>query len=101
MPFPSVQAVAMGFHILRGDRPPKPENASTIGFSDSLWDFTQHCWSGKIESRPKVGEVVTRLGEAAAQWDGLMPPCPPAENVVSYSREETLDFGELETSTLS
>ena len=73
--------------MLRGKRPDKPENASTIGFSDLLWGFTQRCWDGKMELRPKIGEVVTRLRGAAANWDGLMPPCPPVEDVTSGSEE--------------
>ena len=92
----------MGYHVIRGMRPEKPANAPAIGFSDSLWDLTQRCWDGTIESRPEAGEVVTYLGEAAAQWDGLMPPCAPAENVASYSEEETSDseFGEFKILTL-
>jgi len=92
----------MGYHVLRGKRPEKPENALAIGFSDSLWGFTQRCWDGKMESRPKVGEVVTHLGEAAADWVGLMPPCAHAENFASCSEEETSDseFGEFEVLSL-
>ena len=76
----------MGFHVPQGKRPDKPKNASTIGFSNSLWAFTQRCWSGDVESRPVVEEVVTCLGEAVASWDGLMPPYVPAEIVTSDSR---------------
>jgi len=71
-------------------RPTKPDNASTIGFSDSLWAFAQRCWNGKTELRPKAGEVVAHLGEAAAGWDGLMPPSDQVERVHSGS-EETSD----------
>jgi len=86
-PFPGVQNSAVGYHVLRGKRPDKPENASTIGFSDLLWGFTQRCWDGGMELRPKVGEVVTRLRDAATKWDGLMPPCPQVENVASGSEK--------------
>ena len=57
-----------------GERPHKPENASAIGFSDSLWGFAQRCWDGNRELRPKVAEVVAVLGMEAANWKGLMPP---------------------------
>ena len=70
----------------QGKRPDKPENAPAIGFSDSLWAFTQRCWSGGVGSRPGAGEVVTCLGEAVASWDGLMPPCAPVEKVTSDSK---------------
>ena len=71
--------------MLRGTRPSKPENASAIGFSDSLWDLTQRCWDGKIASRPEAGEVVMCLGEAVAGWNGLMPPCPQTDDLASDS----------------
>jgi len=74
IPFANMATLALVYYVPLGERPAKPENASAIGFSDSLWDFTERCWSGDIEARPKVGEVVTHLGEAAAKWDGLMPP---------------------------
>ena len=102
IPLAEIQDTAMGYHVLRGKRPDKPENAPSIGFSDPLWGFTQRCWDGKMELRPRVGEVVAQLGEAAANWDGLMPPCAQAENFASCSEEETSDseFGELEVLTL-
>ena len=70
-PFRGVPQSALGYAVVHGRRPDKPDNASVIGFSDPLWYFTQRCWDGKIEVRPKVGEVVTHLREAAAGWDGL------------------------------
>ena len=85
--------------VIDGKRPDKPENASVIGFSDSLWGFAQRCWDGKMELRPKVEEVVTHLGEAAANWSGLMPPSVQTENVASEDVEDTTDtvkYSELE-----
>jgi len=92
-PFHDVPPSALGYFVVRGKRPDKPENALAIGLSDSLWDFTQRCWDGKVELRPEVGEVVMRLGEAAASWDGLMPPCPRAGDVASDPEESELDSG--------
>jgi len=86
--------LALAYHVPLGGRPTKPEDASAIGFSDSLWDFTERCWSGEIESRPKAWEVVTHLGEAAAEWGELMPPSIQTESVASCSDDEEL--GELE-----
>jgi len=68
IPFSGIQQSALVYHLLRGMRPGKPENASIIGFSDSLWDLTQSCWDREVESRPKVGKLVTHLREAAAAW---------------------------------
>ena len=78
---------ALGYSVLHGERPTEPENASAIGFSDSLWAFTQRCWDGKMELRPKAGEVVAHLGEAAAGWNGLMLPSGQVESVASASEE--------------
>ena len=75
-----------------GLRPDKPLNASSIGLSDSLWNFSQRCWDGDMRSRPRTAEVVACLGSAAASWDGLMPPCDVARGVASVSKEETSDL---------
>jgi len=71
----------VAYHVLRGRemRPSKPENASAIGFSDPLWTFTERCWDA-LELRPDAKEVVTRLGEAAAGWDGLTSPLSPTNS---------------------
>ena len=86
-PFLGVPTSALVYRVVSGGvRPAKPWNAPALGFSDSLWAFTQRCWSGDVESRPGAEEVVTCLGEAVASWDGLMPPCAPAKIVTSDSR---------------
>ena len=92
-PFHDVPPSALGYFVVRGRRPDKPENAIAIGVSDSLWGFTQRCWDGEIELRPEVGEVVMCLEEAAASWDGLMPPCPQAGDVAPDPEELELDSG--------
>jgi len=79
--------LALGHYVVDGKRPEKPENASAIGFSDSLWSFTQRCWDGKMEMRPKVGEAVTHLRDVAAIWDWLMPPRPRTEDAGSGSED--------------
>jgi hypothetical protein len=86
-PFPGVRQTELGYSVVRGQRPAKPDDASAIGFSDSLWAFVQRCWDGDMEMRPKVAEVVSHLEEAAASWDGLMPP----ENVAFGSGEKKTD----------
>ena len=42
--------------------------------------------------RPKVAEAVTHLGEAAANWNGLTPPCPQTEIVAPDFKEQTSDL---------
>jgi len=91
IPFRGVQTGDLVLDVVRGVRPTKPENASAIGFSDSLWGFVQRCWDGDMNLRPEVGEVVKQLERAAADWDGVMPPSIGAEGVASASKESTLD----------
>ena len=90
-PFRGVRQTKLGWSVVRGVRPTKPENASSIGFSDLLWSFSQRCWDDNMTLRPKVGEVVKRLEKEATDWDGLMPPCPPANNVTSDSEGQMSD----------
>ena len=77
-----------GIRVVNGLRPDRPEDAPSIGFSDLLWDVVQRCWDADMKLRPKVVEIVTHLEGAAANWDGLMPPCTVTENVPSDSTEE-------------
>ena len=97
-PFRSVPRQALVYSVVHdGKRPDQPENASALGFSDSLWVFTRRCWDTKVELRPEVLEVVSHLGEAATHWNGLMPPCVKAEDVVSSSDEmsDSMKYGEF------
>jgi len=71
-PFRGIPWWTLASGVSCGLRPGKPKNGAPIGFSDSLWGFTECCWGGEIESRPKVGEVVTELGKAADDWDRLI-----------------------------
>jgi len=86
-PFRGVRMGELSFNVVMGARPTKPENASAIGFSDSLWDFTQQCWHGDAKVRPKVGGVVTQLERAAANWGRIMPPFVEVKNIVPVSEK--------------
>ena len=88
IPFPKLRMAEITLNVVQGVRPPKPEKASDIGFSDSLWRFVQRCWDGDLELRPKVGRVVSQLERAAADWVGVMPPCPLVKSVASASLEQ-------------
>ncbi|KAF9643193.1 kinase-like protein [Thelephora ganbajun] len=88
IPFRRIPLTKLGYLVVGGLRPDKPENAAAIGFSDSLWGFVERCWRENRDLRPGVSEVVTHLEAAAMNWDGLMPPCAPADNIVSNLKEE-------------
>ena len=89
--------------VHEGKRPEKPENASAVGLSDPLWNFAQRCWDADEKLRPGVGEVVAHVGAAVANWDGLMPPSPLAEDVDSVVGEtsDSRKYSEFEVLTLS
>jgi hypothetical protein len=91
IPFRGVRQTELGYAVAMGKRPDKPANAAAIGFSDPLWDFVQCCWDGDVNMRPNVGEVVAYLGEAVANWDGLMQPCVSVGNVTPKSKEPMPD----------
>jgi len=90
-PFRGVRMGELSLDVIQGVRPSKPENASAIGFSDSLWRFVQRCWDGDAKLRPKAARVVKHLNKAAADWNGLMPPCVQAENVAPDSEVQLSD----------
>ena len=102
IPFRGLRPMELGYKVVQGLRPAKPDNASAIGFSDSLWGFVQRCWNGDAKFRPKVGEVVTQFGREAANWRGLMPPCTRAEIVASNSEElsDTIEHCKFDLSIL-
>ena len=91
LPFTGLGMMEISLNAVQGVRPTKPENASAIGLSDSLWSFVQNCWNGEMGLRPKVTEVVSQLERAAADWDGVMPPCAQVENVVSVTPDPVSD----------
>ena len=91
LPFRGIGIAEMTMNVVQGMRPTKPENASAIGFSDSLWRFVERCWDGNMEWRPRITEVVSQLGRAAANWDGVMPPCAQVENIVPTSQDPVSD----------
>lgn len=105
-PFCDVPRSLIASSILRQKRRlKKPENAPTIGFSDSLWDFTQRCWHEEPESRPEVKEVAKHLGTEASSWGSDMLPCgkikaavpaTPAAPSGSFEDPDSDTFGEFE-----
>lgn len=99
VPFRDHGAMGYVFSVVDGHRPVKPENAATIGFSDSLWDFVQRCWDAKAESRPEAAEVVSHLAKATSEWNKDMPPCVQPENVPANLQEpvsDSMKYRELE-----
>ena len=56
---------------LRGTRPEKPSNAESLGFSDTLWELVQSCWSATRSNRPTAQELLEQLSLDSLAW---VPP---------------------------
>ena len=55
--------------IFKGARPPKPDEAATLGFTDGLWWALECCWLEDRSGRPDVKTVLAQLTHAAWVWD--------------------------------
>jgi len=57
--------------ILRGERPEKPLDAESLGFSYTLWELVQLCWGESISARPTARQLLDYLTPASLDW---VPP---------------------------
>ena len=55
--------------VIDGKRPEKPLNAESLGFSDTLWELVQLCWSESSLARPTAVQLFDDLSIAALTWD--------------------------------
>ena len=69
--------------VIKGDLPPKPENAGEIGMTEVVWDLLKECWGRDRTTRPDIttvlgvfcditgerGTVDSTIGMAALQLD--------------------------------
>jgi len=98
-PFSNYKPQELAYYVSLGARPDKPQNATEIGISDSLWKLIQICWDRTIEGRPQIQEVVEGVGSSAAKWRTEMPPSPPERREESFEEEsdELKHLGIFET----
>jgi len=54
--------------IMKGGRPAKPENATSLGFASGLWEIVEQCWLTDTDARPTLGAVLSCLCEATSGW---------------------------------
>ena len=54
-----------------GERPRRPENAGSLGFSDALWWLVWDCWSESPSVRPTARQLLLHLEYASRTW---IPP---------------------------
>jgi len=82
LPFHHLRSPVVACAILRGARPGKPENALSLGFTDTLWGLLESCWNESAMVRPTARRLLDYLRPASSTW---VPPklCPTAEGVAS------------------
>lgn len=68
VPFHRLRSPIVAFAILRGERPKKPQKASFLGFTDTLWGLLQSCWSEKGSERPSARQLFDYLRPASLAW---------------------------------
>ena len=83
--------------VLRGERPGKPLNALSLGFTDALWGLLQSCWDESAAARTTAQQLLDYLGPASRVW---VPPklCPTARGVVSAHSSDILWISEASLS---
>ena len=75
--------------VQKGDRPRKPDNAESLGFSDALWRLVRKCWSESPSARPTAQQLFRHLQDASRTW------VPPLE----YPIPDDIDGGAEPDST--
>jgi len=77
------------YHVVRGERPAKPDNAEEIGFGGGIWELVKECWGQESTGRPTIEQVLGQLACVAASTAVVDPtPEKPRE-----STEDSREFG--------
>ncbi|KAF9645203.1 kinase-like protein [Thelephora ganbajun] len=74
-PFYHMRAYSPVAAVLRGERPEKPLDAELLGFSDTLWELVQSCWSESSSTRPTAQQPLDYLSPVVPTW--VPPPVYP------------------------
>ena len=75
-PFHHLHAYAPIPAVLEGERPEKPREAESLGFSYQLWELVQSCWSESGPARPTAQQVFDHLSSASPSWTPRLPEHP-------------------------
>lgn len=70
-PFHRLSILETVLAVVTGKRPGKPHDAKFLGFSDSLWELLQSCWSEDSSDRPTAQQLFAYLSEVSHTW---VPP---------------------------
>ena len=67
-PFHHIAACTPVPAIMRGERPRKPLDAESLGFSETLWDLVRLCWSETSSTRPTAQRLLDYFSSASLSW---------------------------------
>jgi len=88
VPFHHLRSPVVACAILRGERPGKPPNAVSLGFTEALWELLQSCWDESATGRPTARQLLDYLHPASHTW--VPPkPCPSAGGAVRTPSTDT------------
>lgn len=91
-PFRRLGPYAVVIAVQKGKRPSKPDNAESLGFSNTLWWWTRLCWSESPSARPTARQLFCYLQGASRTW---VPPLEyPIPDVLSGGAGADLTFGD-------
>ena len=63
--------------VQKGERPTKPVNARSLGFSDRLWGLVSRCWDESPTTRPTAEDLLRCLQDISPAWAApLVYPIP-------------------------
>ena len=65
LPYGTARDGIIIFHVVTGDRPPRPPNSRWI--SDQIWDMIETCWSEKREQRWDIRAMYNQLSVSSIQ----------------------------------
>ena len=94
-PFYHLRSFSSAFAVVRGERPEKPRDAESLGFSNGLWELVQRCWSESNSDRPTARELHDYLSRASLTW------VPPRVYPASIDSCSTADLDSLGSSLTS
>ena len=89
-PFHHIAACTPVFAIMRGERPRKPLDAGSLGFSETLWNLVRLCWSETSSTRPTAQSLLDYISPVSHSWTPpLVYPAKmaddPAADIDSYT----------------
>ena len=70
---------------MRGERPRKPLDAESLGFSETLWDLVRLCWSETSSTRPTAQCLLDYFSSASLSWT------PPLVYPSAVTDDPTID----------